>query len=625
MKEEALALAALGFRVHPLYAMDKNGECMCPVHACPTAGKHPRLPDWPNKATSQPSIVGLWWDMAPFDGIGIATGDGMVVIDLDGPEAEAAWTAFEGDGAPWVVKTGRIDGGKHLYYRTDERVPNSAGRLGAGIDVRGDGGYVVAPPTTHKSGVRYSWSGEAPQPGELPPRLPQKVLDKLLEPAAPAYAPLDWEVGEDGITGWPFGTLSQGDRNVSLTRYVGALFAAQLNDNEVYELALLANKTYLDPPLPLREITTIVRSISRRDAHQQDMRDPDPVMDKPILRNDNAAPVLNTKSKFQLVRASTIRVEPISWVWEGYLGRKMVTNLSGDGGVGKSLLTVDIAARLSTGAGWPDGKDCDKGTVIMLNAEDDSSTILVPRLRAAGADLSNVHIGSDVMRFPADLDELGGLMSVLEPSLLVIDPILDFLDSRIDPSNGAQVSSLISKLTMLAIKHDCAVVIVQHLRKQEGSAIYKAGGAVQWITRCRVAIQVAKDKNEKGRALMTHPKGNYTQEKNTWAYAKITDQGQPVVVWEPDPVDMDADEALTAPSTDDRTARQWLLMELSDGPQVVRTVEEHARDAGITAIDLTKARMSLKVASTKSVTGATHWALPGHEFKQSTQETDEWA
>jgi hypothetical protein len=499
------------------------------------------------------------------------------------------------------------------------------------VDTRGAGGYVVAPPSPHRSGKHYAWIDER-EPVALPLAIQEKLAEREWTPTE-----LDWEAS-DGITGWPFGGVIAGERNVTMTRYVGALYAAGLNDDEVYTLALEANRTYFSPPLLAGEVSTICRSISRAEGRKQDMLDDDPLDKKPLLQRDNDNPAVQPSGKFKLVQASTVKVSKIDWVWPGYLGRKLITNLAGDGGVGKSVLTVDIAARLSRGAGWPDGSTCGPSNVVLLNAEDDPSTVLVPRLVAAGADLARVHIGPDLMRFPADLEELGALCQAVDASLLVIDPVMAFLDSRIDPNDQAKVTMLLTKITQLAIKCDLAVVIVQHLNKRgDGSALYRTSGSTAWLSRARVGLQCVKDKNEKGRVLLTHVKGNYAKEQATWAYSKV-DRGDGVVLdWDSEPVDLDADDALSAPSNDERTARTWLASELARGPVAVRDVEQRARDAGISALDLTKARLSLRVEKLTPSGQAPMLALAGNpqmkisrdaEIRPQSSdlvEEDEWA
>src|SRR5262245_45157690 len=93
--------------------------------------------------------------------------------------------------------------------------------------------------------------------------------------------------------------------------------------------------------------------------------------------------------------ASTITPRPISWLWPGRLALGKLSLLEGDPGQGKSSLTVDLCARLTTGAAWPDGAPLPApASVVLLNAEDDPEDILVPRLIAAGADCSRVCLWS---------------------------------------------------------------------------------------------------------------------------------------------------------------------------------------------------------------------------------------
>lgn len=108
-------------------------------------------------ATCDPAIVTAWWRAAPRANIGLALPSGIFVVDLDGEEAGRDWTNLcgrHGEPPPTLaVTTGR---GKHLYFRSSVEVKNSAGRIGAGIDTRGYGGYTIAPPSIHPSGAIYS-------------------------------------------------------------------------------------------------------------------------------------------------------------------------------------------------------------------------------------------------------------------------------------------------------------------------------------------------------------------------------------------------------------------------------------------------------------------------------------
>ena len=146
----------------PLHSV-RDGRCSCGLDDCRSVSKHPRITlRWQTpKATSDKNQIWQWWRTWPEANIGVATGrgSGVFVLDIDGPKGldtlehwrtKRNWQA--------VTLTAVTSRGLHLYFLQEElTVPTSAGKLGDGIDVRGDGGYVVAPPSVHASGHTYVW------------------------------------------------------------------------------------------------------------------------------------------------------------------------------------------------------------------------------------------------------------------------------------------------------------------------------------------------------------------------------------------------------------------------------------------------------------------------------------
>ncbi len=193
----ALRYAAVGMRVHPLYEVDPSTQrCACYRGTeCgeKARGKHPRLSAWQEKATTDEAQVRKWWAQHPKAGVGIATGSAsrVWVLDVDGPEAMAwydAQVARNGLVQTLGVRTAR---GAHLYWRypADATVRNAQGLREAGapnVDVRGEGGYVCAPPTVHRTGHVYAWVREEGFATE-PALAPSWLLDLVKErPKAPA-------------------------------------------------------------------------------------------------------------------------------------------------------------------------------------------------------------------------------------------------------------------------------------------------------------------------------------------------------------------------------------------------------------------------------------------------------
>jgi hypothetical protein len=142
--DEALHLAAFSFRVHPL------------------DGKRPLAQDWPTRATAEPAAIRALFAAHPgATGVGIATGQGLLVLDVDvpkgGDESLGALISERGQ-LPRTVIALTGGGGWHYYFKAPPGLRNTAGRLGKGLDTRGEGGQVAAPPSPHPSGTSYEWA-----------------------------------------------------------------------------------------------------------------------------------------------------------------------------------------------------------------------------------------------------------------------------------------------------------------------------------------------------------------------------------------------------------------------------------------------------------------------------------
>jgi len=162
--DAALGYAHRGWRVFPLHGI-VNGACTCGRRECSSAGKHPLVRRGLYEATTDGRKIRGWWRKWRSANLGIATGagSGIAVIDIDLPDALSSLAQLAGKLD--VTLTGLTGGGGvHLIYRcSDENLGNSAGRLPGidedlpGIDLRGNGGYIVAPPSDHRCGSSYEW------------------------------------------------------------------------------------------------------------------------------------------------------------------------------------------------------------------------------------------------------------------------------------------------------------------------------------------------------------------------------------------------------------------------------------------------------------------------------------
>ena len=210
--EAALKYASCGWSLLPLHTpqVAPNGvRCSCgaPPKSC-SIGKHPRTHHGHLDATTDPDKIRAWWQESPDANIGIATGarSGLVVIDVD-PRHGGHYSLqdFEAQYGPLPdtlrVRSGGDDRGWHLYFRHPGRsVPSGTDVLGPGLDVLGDGGFIVAPPSLHESGRRYEIADEfAGYPDETPlADLPAAVLALMCEkkPTIPKRGTSIQEVSE---------------------------------------------------------------------------------------------------------------------------------------------------------------------------------------------------------------------------------------------------------------------------------------------------------------------------------------------------------------------------------------------------------------------------------------------
>ncbi len=229
-REAALGYAHRGWRVFPLHGI-VNGACTCGRPECGSQGKHPLVRRGLYEATTDAAQIDRWWRRWRSANVGIATGadSGIVVIDIDLPAANVSLGALLEKGLPTTLTGLTGGGGVHLVYASrDPELGNSAGRLPGlddelpGIDLRGNGGYIVAAPSVHRSGSCYQWlEANVPTTG-APPWLkrPERAHSELAELKPPMFdgdgTPYGLAVLRDEVE--TLGAAQVGTRNHQLNR-----------------------------------------------------------------------------------------------------------------------------------------------------------------------------------------------------------------------------------------------------------------------------------------------------------------------------------------------------------------------------------------------------------------------
>lgn len=298
---------------------------------------------------------------------------------------------------------------------------------------------------------------------------------------------------------------------------------------------------------------------------------------------------------------SLVRPECIRWLWESFLPRGKLALLDGDPGIGKSLITIDLAARLSRGASLPDGSLAARPHVaLLLGVEDGTADTIRPRAEAAGADLDRVHVvsgdGAPIF-FPYEIPALEELIRARSADLVVIDPIMAFLPPEVAANLDQLVRRGLGPLAALAARTDCAILMVRHLRKT-GSvrAVHRGQGSMGIIAAARTGLLAARHPDDPARGVLAVTKTNVAGGVPSLGYRIKSDaSNRPVVEWT-GAVSLSADglgESPEAPLRMRDRAVAWLHAELSRGPRRATELYAAAAEAGIPERTLNRAKADL--------------------------------
>lgn len=233
-----------------------------PVFPCEPRGKRPRTHNGLKDATTTPAVLERWWRADCNANIGVVTGasSGLVVLDIDGDEGMESLRGLERANAPLPTTASVVTprGGSHFYFRhPGSEIRNSAGVLGPGLDVRGDGGYVLAPPSMGSTGRRYA-ADERVAPAELPPWLSTRL--KTPQEARRRVPVNEWVRIVRG--------LPEGQRNHGIARLAGHLLAHDVDVRLVLELVMLV-AARCQPALAAGEVQRVVESIAGRELRKR--------------------------------------------------------------------------------------------------------------------------------------------------------------------------------------------------------------------------------------------------------------------------------------------------------------------------------------------------------------------
>lgn len=335
-------------------------------------------------------------------------------------------------------------------------------------------------------------------------------------------------------------------------------------------------------------------------------------------------------------KASEVEMKAINWLWPQRIARGKLCLIVGNPGVGKSQLTAKITATITTGGEFPDQTKCSKGKVIFISAEDNAGDTIVPRLKAAGANLELIHIIDYVLNEEASSKKeiafcLAGHLPVLEDLIvklgniaaIIIDPITAYL-GKTDSNNNSDVRSILSALSKLGEKYNIAIICISHNNKNASQqAIHRAIGSIGFVAASRSAYVVMKDNDDEEKRLFLPLKNNNGNDTTGLAFhiesVLVNDKIETSkVVWLNESITKTADEVMSSSLVhQDKSAleeaEEFLRLLLERAPLPSTEIKSLSKTEDISNSTLLRAKdkVGIKVFRKGFGKGSqSFWALP---------------
>jgi putative DNA primase/helicase len=357
-------------------------------------------------------------------------------------------------------------------------------------------------------------------------------------------------------------------------------------------------------------------------------------------RMSDAAKASAVPEEIEILRADQVKTEKIDWCWHNRFSLGALGLLGGNPDRGKGLIICDTFSRITRGAPWPCNEgNAQIGDVILLQQEDDIRRTVVPRLRAAGADLSRVHLlkmvnkvdgsGKRVLNLTTDLPMVRkALEQANDPQLLAIDPLTAYI-GKLNAGSGVDVRSVLMPLVDLLEEFHIACIGVMHFNKKVDvdNALARIADSVAFGAVARHCFVVTDDP-ENDRRLLVKAKNNLAPDVKALSYTirevhagqdhrTGEDIRQPRIEWGYEHVEISATQAMraemngTAATNPRKQAKDFLNTSLSAGPRPQKEIEDRAKAEMISTATLRRAKKELGIESYKDgLTGGWMWKLP---------------
>jgi len=321
------------------------------------------------------------------------------------------------------------------------------------------------------------------------------------------------------------------------------------------------------------------------------------------------------KSNLKLINMENVEVEEIEWLIYPFIPYGKVTIIQGDPGEGKTTMVLQITAKLTRGeAILPDSlknqsQKVEPVNVIYQTAEDGLGDTIKPRLLAAGADCSRVLVIDDSEQPLTMLDyRLEEAIIKTNARMVILDPIQGFLGADVDMHRANEIRPLMKKISGLAEKYHCAIVLIGHMNKNSGGkSSYRGLGSIDFQAAARSVLIVGRVKNEPEIRVVCHVKSSLAPEGKSIAFRLNKDRG---FEWIGE-YDVNVDDLLSGSNRGQKTseAKEFLKEILESGAVAQKEIAEEAENQGIKDRTLWNAKAELNIESEK-IGNQWFWSLP---------------
>jgi len=303
----------------------------------------------------------------------------------------------------------------------------------------------------------------------------------------------------------------------------------------------------------------------------------------------------------KLIHMNEVEVVDINWLWYPYIPFGKITMIQGDPGDGKTTVVLAIAAAVTTGAPLPESEVAiGPISVIFQTAEDGLGDTVKPRLVQAGADCQRVIVIDESERELTLSDaRIEQAITKTGAKLFILDPFQAYIGADIDMHRANEIRPILKRISAVAEKTGCAVVVVGHLNKGSSKSQYRGLGSIDIQAAARSVLTVGRIKDKLHTRAIAQGKNNLAPEGRTIGFELNPETG---FRWT-DALEITVDELLSGkmPGCDTAydKAISFLKVELADGEQPAAEIYAKSTEHGIQERTLKKAKSALNIASYK--------------------------